>query len=68
MQNSPHKLSVGVNFAQMSEKEDEKSLVSNSERRSWQPTFDVYVGRIPPDWTKVCMIGSDPLTGVLVRG
>ena len=39
----------------MSEKEDENSRVSSggeTERKGWQTTFDVYVGRIPPDWTK----------------
>ena len=54
----------------MSGKEDENSRVfsgGETERKSWQTTFDVYVGRIPPDWTKVCMIEFDLLIGVLGR-
>jgi len=49
----------------MSEKEDENSRVSSggeTERKGLQTTYDVYVGRIPPDWTKVCMIEFDLFT------
>ena len=55
----------------MLEKEDENSRVSSggeTELKAWQTTFDVYVGRIPPDCTKVCMIEFDLLIGVLGRG
>ena len=48
----------------MLEKEDENSRVSSggeTELKAWQTTFDVYVGRIPPDCTKVCMIEFDLL-------
>ena len=55
----------------MLEKKDENSRVlsgGETERKTWQTTFDVYVGRIQVDWTKVCMIEFDLLTGVLGRG
>lgn len=58
MQDSPGKPGVGGDFASMSEKQYENSHASGSgetERRSRPITFDVYVGRIPPDWTKVCV-------------
>ena len=55
----------------MLEKDYENSRVSSggeTKRKAWQTAFDVYVGRIPPDCTKVCMIEFDLLKGVLGRG
>ncbi|XP_028418580.1 uncharacterized protein LOC114544022 [Dendronephthya gigantea] len=58
MQSSSEKSKFGSDRSPMSEKHDQSPRRSGNsneretERRGWQTTFDVYVGRIPSDWTK----------------
>lgn len=60
MEDSPEDSNFFANSARMSGKSDENSPIFSSgpecgERKARQLTFDVYVGRIPAEWNKVCI-------------
>ena len=67
MQSTAEKSKFGSDRSPMSEKHDQSprgpgnGTEREPERRGWQTTFDVYVGRIPPDWTKVCAFALNAL-------